>query len=246
MSSLAVAAVLAAATGALLWRPGVVSAGAPDRDLADLARGLEPADGPAGIRRYRLALAVSASLAGVSFLGGVRQWVVAGVLFAVVWAAATRAEPPGPRRTREQVVRDLPHVVRLLGISLTSGASVADALDHVAAALPGPASATLTVARARLSLGAPRDQVWAELARQPGFEPLGRALARADSSGAAVADVVARLGDELAQDARLTVEDRARTVGIRAALPLGVCLLPAFLLIGIVPVVVASVDALQW
>ncbi len=45
---------------------------------------------------------------------------------------------------------------------------------------------------------------------------------------------------------RAEIEDLARTVGVRAALPLGVCLLPAFLLIGIVPVVVASLAALGW
>jgi len=35
-------------------------------------------------------------------------------------------------------------------------------------------------------------------------------------------------------------------VGIRAALPLGLCLLPAFLLIGIVPLVVSALTVLRW
>jgi hypothetical protein len=34
-------------------------------------------------------------------------------------------------------------------------------------------------------------------------------------------------------------EDAARRVGVAAAMPLGVCLLPAFLLLGVVPTVAA-------
>ncbi|HEY9566052.1 MAG TPA: type II secretion system protein, partial [Nocardioides sp.] len=70
--------------------------------------------------------------------------------------------------------------------------------------------------------------------------------ARAHGSGVPVAEVVRRLGVDLAREARADAEDRARTVGVRAALPLGLCLLPAFLLIGIVPVVVASMQAVAW
>ena len=36
-----------------------------------------------------------------------------------------------------------------------------------------------------------------------------------------------------------SAQDRARAVGVRAAVPLGVCLLPSFLLLGIVPLAVS-------
>ena len=48
-----------------------------------------------------------------------------------------------------------------------------------------------------------------------------------------------RLAEELAQRGRAEVEDRARSVGVRAAVPLGLCLLPSFLLLGIVPLAVS-------
>ncbi len=79
-----------------------------------------------------------------------------------------------------------------------------------------------------------------DLAGDPALGPLGRALARSESSGASVADTVARLSEDLGRNHRAEVEDLARSVGVKAAVPLGVCLLPAFLLVGIVPVVVAS------
>jgi hypothetical protein len=61
-----------------------------------------------------------------------------------------------------------------------------------------------------------------------------------------VAAVVERLADDLAETGRAEVEQRARTVGVRAAVPLGLCLLPAFLLLGIVPLVASLVSGLEW
>ena len=57
-----------------------------------------------------------------------------------------------------------------------------------------------------------------------------------------VVAAVERLADDLARAGRAESEDRARAVGVKAAVPLGLCLLPAFVLIGIVPLVVAPAD----
>jgi type II secretion system (T2SS) protein F len=114
----------------------------------------------------------------------------------------------------------------------------------VAAALPGPASRRLAEAVPRLRLGVDPAQVWAGLATDAALGPLGRALARAHRTGAPVVPAVERLSEELARAARAEVEDRARAVGVKAAVPLGLCLLPAFVLIGIVPVVAALLVSL--
>ncbi|RJS46048.1 type II secretion system F family protein [Nocardioides cavernaquae] len=198
------------------------------------------------LRRGRALWAALAGCAGWLFLPGALGGLAAIVLAYAVWTVAARAEPPGARRRREEVRRGLPHVTRLLAIALAGGQAVPAALAQVAAALPGPASEDLAAARSRLAIGVPSQRVWAELSSVPGLEALGRVFARAEVSGAQVADVVSRLADELAAEARAGVEDRARSVGIKAAVPLGLCLLPAFLLLGIVPVVAAAVTALRW
>jgi hypothetical protein len=41
------------------------------------------------------------------------------------------------------------------------------------------------------------------------------------------------------------VEERARGVGVRAAVPLGLCLLPSFVLLGVVPLVVSLLQSLD-
>jgi pilus assembly protein TadC len=74
---------------------------------------------------------------------------------------------------------------------------------------------------------------------------LGRTIVRAHRSGASVATEVAGLADELGRRARVRVEERARAVGVKAAVPLGLCLLPSFLLLGIVPLAVSLMQSLS-
>ena len=84
----------------------------------------------------------------------------------------------------------------------------------------------------RLRLGLDPAAVWADLAADPALAPLGRTLERTRATGGSVAVSVERLAESLAEDARGAVEDRARAVGVKAALPLGLCLLPSFVLLG--------------
>jgi hypothetical protein len=88
------------------------------------------------------------------------------------------------------------------------------------------------------------DAAWRPVLGRPELAPLARAMMRAHRSGAPVTDEVARLADELDRAARARVEGRARTVGVKAAVPLGVCLLPSFLLIGVVPLVAGLLRSL--
>ena len=103
--------------------------------------------------------------------------------------------------------------------------------------MPGPTAQRLDGALARLRMGVDPSLVWGGLADDDVLATLGRTLARAETSGSSVADAVERLADELERSSLAAVEDRARAVGVKAAVPLGLCLLPAFLLIGIVPTV---------
>jgi len=227
---------------------------------AGLAAGLSVAGAPVLPRRG--ARAPSAPTAGApptagwlhrhrplwSLLGGAGAFVVLGGPLApvaavgaavAVWVVIARAEPADLRHRRAELRRDLPHLVELFAATLRSGAAPGDGVAIAAAALPGAAADRLVPVAARLALGLDPGQVWSELAADPELGRLGRALHRAHTSGAPVVAAVERLTDDLAARARADAEERARTVGVKAALPLGLCLLPAFLLIGIVPLVVA-------
>lgn len=188
------------------------------------------------------------SLAGVgtwALLGGAAG-APAGVVVALGVARFVDAgEGRRRRRDEEAARRDLPAAVLLLAVALRSGSAVEAATRQVCAALPGAATARLAATGDRLGLGVDPARVWADLAADPALTPLGRTLARAHRSGAPVAAAVERLADELAAAARARTEDRARAVGVRAAVPLGVCLLPSFLLLGIVPLVAGLLGDLQ-
>lgn len=232
-------AVLGAATAVWLLVPPRVG----------LRAGVEP-DRPGRpdvgwLHRHRVAWSALAGAAALVLVSGPAGPVLAAVAAVGAWIVIGRAEPRDVRVRRAAVRRDLPHVVALLAATLRGGAAPEDGIAQVCAALPGPAADRLAGAAARLSLGLDPGQVWAALAEDPELSGLGRTLARAHRTGAPVVAAVERLADDLARSARAETEERARAVGVRAAVPLGLCLLPAFVLIGIVPLVVALVSGLE-
>jgi Flp pilus assembly protein TadB len=196
------------------------------------------------LERHRGLVAVLAALAPFLLVGGVVG--VAGGLGAGVltWRALEGREPTAVRRRRERVLHDLPAVVDLLAVTLAAGAAPSTALAAVGAAVEGPVVTDLQAAERSLALGRDPARVWRELGERPGLAPLGRAMVRAIESGAAVSDALQRLAEDLHASARLEAETKARAVGVRAAAPLGLCLLPAFVLIGVVPLVGSAVAAL--
>ena len=196
------------------------------------------------LRRWRLLWMLLAAAAAAAFLGGPAGLAAAPVSAMVTWLVIERSEPAQLRNGRELARRDLPHVVGLLADALRAGQPPAEALGVVAGALPGPAAVRLAEVVPRLRLGVDPVQVWTDLAADPALGPLGRALARAHRTGSPVVPAVERLATELSRSARAEVEDRARAVGVKAAVPLGLCLLPAFVLLGIVPVVAGLLTTL--
>jgi pilus assembly protein TadC len=237
MSASIPAVLLGLAVALALPAPPVVfargPARSPDPDLGWLAR-------------HRLALCLLAGVGAGLFVGG-DAGVVAAVLAAGgCWVVIARAEPAEERRRRAAAARDLPQLVRLLAIALEAGAAPVEALAIVVETVPDEIGARLDGVLARLRLGVDPSDAWALLAADPALAPLGRTLGRAHDTGASVAVVVRRLADELAAHQRASVEERARAVGVRAAVPLGLCLMPSFLLTGVVPLVGGLVSGLTW
>jgi Flp pilus assembly protein TadB len=237
----------------MIWLAVACGAGAaalafpPRRAWATRSRASpSPQDERGWMHRGREIWSLLAGLGAAMFVSGVGG-VVAGVaVTAATWSWIGRLDPPSVRRHRELAERDLPGVVHLLATALESGCDVAEALRLVGDALPGPSTDLLGAVPARLALGVPPDVAWRPVLDSDELAPLGRAMVRAHRSGAPVTEEVARLADELERRARVRVEDRARAVGVKAALPLGLCLLPSFLLIGVVPLVAGLLRSLAW
>jgi Flp pilus assembly protein TadB len=188
--------------------------------------------------------ALGAGLATWALLTGVLGLVLGVASAAVTWRAVARMEPRAERRRRDRLTEALPYVVDLMAACLAVGDSPGGALDRVASAVDDPMCSELRAVAARLRLGADSVAVWREVSRHPQLGPLGRCLLRATESGAPVSEAMTRLAEDVRRDSRAEVEARARAVGVRATAPLGVCLLPAFVVVGVVPLVAGSVSVL--
>lgn len=181
--------------------------------------------------------AVGVGLGAWLLVGGL-PGVAAGAVAAVVaHQVLTRAEASSARREREEVQRALPHLVDLFASTVRAGAEPVAGLARVCHALPGPAAARLLPVVERARWGAGGAEAWAAVADDEVLAPLARTMVRSHLSGASVVQSVERLADELARESLARAEDAARKVGVAAAVPLGACLLPAFMLIGVVPTV---------
>jgi Flp pilus assembly protein TadB len=197
------------------------------------------------VLRGRVVWAVLAGGALAGFVSGPVGLAAGAVAAVIAWVAIGRTEPADVRRARQETERDLPGVVQLLAAALETGSGVAEALALVCEACPGAAARALGAVPPRLALGLPPDQAWQPVLHDPVLAPLARSLVRASRSGASVTHEVARLAEELAEQSRSAIEERARSVGVKAAVPLGLCLLPSFLLIGVVPLAVSLLGSLD-
>ncbi|HEY2636247.1 MAG TPA: type II secretion system F family protein [Solirubrobacteraceae bacterium] len=191
----------------------------------------------APLRRLRPLLAAVAAAGGWAMVGGPAGTLAGLLCGAVVWVVLGRGEEPAVVRRRERLLEELPLGVDLLAACLDAGAAPESALETVAHAVGGPVAEEFLGLHHLLEVGADPVQVWRSLAQHPQLAPLGRAVTRAHESGASVSRAMHQLCAELGERRRAEVEARARSIEVKASAPLGLCLLPAFVLLGVVPMV---------
>lgn len=93
-----------------------------------------------------------------------------------------------------------------------------------------------------LVLGADPNAAWAEALKNPATAALARAARRTARSGAALARQAAELAERTRAEARDQAEATAQRAAVAVAAPLALCFLPAFLCLGVVPVVLGLAD----
>ena len=190
-------------------------------------------------RDLRPLISAAAGL-GVAVLIG--HWWGIPIGMAAAFAAAhhlrTR-ESAEARTARLRAVADLPLCADLLAAVLRAGAPVDRAAFAVADALGGPLGERLERTARSLRLGAGPAEAWAHLSDVTGAERLVAAAIRSSASGGALAGALTRLTDDLRADRGVAAEAAAQRAGVLIVLPLGLCFLPAFVLAGLVPVLVA-------
>ncbi|ORW57823.1 hypothetical protein AWC20_13070 [Mycobacterium parmense] len=140
----------------------------------------------------------------------------------------------------------------VLAVCLGAGMAVPVAAAAAAESAPPALARILRRAGALLALGADPAVAWSVPAGLPGgavdaqIDAVLRLARRSASSGAALADAVAELADQCRHDAAHAATAAAERAGVLIAGPLGLCFLPAFVCLGIAPVVAGLAgDVLQ-
>ncbi|WP_327049134.1 type II secretion system F family protein [Microbispora sp. NBC_01189] len=187
--------------------------------------------------RRGAAVALPVGFALFLLVGGAPGLVAAAAAASGVFIAVRRREPAEVRRRRARMEAELPLAVDLIVACLRAGQPMSGAVETTAAAMPGPVGERLTWVGAQMRLGAAPEDAWAALSAEPSLAALSRAMVRAARSGAPVADLLTRLADDARRTARATASAAARRVGVHAVAPLGLCFLPAFVFLGVIPMV---------
>ena len=182
-------------------------------------------------------------LAGVLSAPMAGPWSAALVLLALACARAT-----GRRRETRRLDRDLTAVATiadLLGIALGSGLALGSAIVAVQQRLRPGDDAGLAGVVVELERGRSADEAldaWAGRSQPVG--ELAALLRGAGRSGAAIVDALARLGNDVRRRSRRRAEERARRLPVAMLLPLVTCVLPAFGLVTVVPMVAVGLGRL--
>jgi Flp pilus assembly protein TadB len=125
----------------------------------------------------------------------------------------------------------------LVAESMRAGQPLASALLLAAPAAGGTVAGRLGRVAGLLRLGADPEQAWALVAGDPVLAPVAAGACRSASSGIRLARTFERLAEEVREQRRAAAQARAHRAGVLAMAPLGLCFLPAFVCLGVVPTV---------
>jgi len=213
------------------------------------------------------------TLAGVLGAGAVVSFVIgaqrvtasgangrASLAVAMVQGSMVVGDPPGgpvpsattlrrrqAKRRARMVDAQVPQLLDLLASGSSAGLSAQLALRRSVEAMRGPIAEDLAGLIGRADLGASWRLELERYARGVGSVDLARAVAvleRTDRLGSSLMEATGQLATSVRQARRAAVLERARTAPIKMLFPLVFLILPAFLLLTVVPVLLTTVRSI--
>ncbi|AZQ77729.1 secretion system protein [Flaviflexus ciconiae] len=140
--------------------------------------------------------------------------------------------PPKPQPIDEAMVIDLATAL------VVSGSSIPSALRALGRCLPpGPEAEDAKSAARSLLMGAGWDEAWE--GRSGRLTRLSKALEPAWVDGAPPAIMLRRAASAVRARRLKDSQEAAARLGVRLVLPLGLCFLPAFFLLGVAPIIIS-------
>lgn len=154
--------------------------------------------------------------------------------------ASGRSASPG-RRTG---LRDTAMMLELVAAMLDAGSGIGRSLELVAAAASPEYSGSLRPVVGAMAIGADWETAWrSSAARSPEILALRDALGFAALTGAPSSAILYAQAARMRRERFRAAEKRAASLSVKLVIPLGLCSLPAFICLGVVPVLLALVPS---
>jgi len=165
---------------------------------------------------------------------------------------ATSSTPRRSRRHRKRRVAawrgEIPQFLDLLAAGSTAGLSAEISFRQAASCLHGPLGLDLGDVMRSVDLGIPWREALAAFVERTGDPDLSRmasVLARTETLGVSLRDATRDLAGTVREARRAATLERARTAPVRMLFPLVFMILPAFLLLTVVPVLITTVRSIR-
>lgn len=171
--------------------------------------------------------------------------VVAVGVVVVIWSVPVARSRREARSYREQVRDQLPDVVDMLRLAVGAGLTVRLAIDAVASRCDGVIGERLREVQRRVLLGQRLHEALDSLGDlgEPVI-PLTRALIASDSDGSPLVPSLEQVAAETRLLRRRAAEEDARRLPVKLLFPLVACILPAFILLTVVPLLGGAIRSL--
>ncbi len=176
-------------------------------------------------------------------LGGFWALVcLAGVVVAVQTRQKARI-----RQRRHDIERDLPEAIDLLGLVFGAGRPAAVALAEICERVNEPLRSELHEVVQRSAAGEPFVEALSRLHSSlgPPVADLVYAVSAAETDGVPLGPALIRAAEEAHRRRRVRAEEAARRIPVKMLFPLVLCVLLAFCLLTVVPLLVGSIADLQ-
>jgi tight adherence protein C len=151
------------------------------------------------------------------------------------------------RSRKDEIASALPDVVDLMAVCAQAGLNIPLMMRRVAERAPGVLGEELRTSLKEIDLGVPRKQALAALAernRLPEMDSLVGALVSSERFGTSIASSLPALAAEIRNKRRHHAEEQARRAPIKMLFPLVFLILPAFVLLTVVPLLLGTFQSL--
>lgn len=160
---------------------------------------------------------------------------------ALAWVAPAWAERNRRRRQQVEVVNETPDLVELFRLAIGAGLTVHLAVEAIVPRARGITGQALAAVPGRVALGMRLTDALDPVAEcGDGVRPLVAALVASERYGVALGASLEQVALEARLSRRRRAEEAARRLPVLLLFPLVVCILPAFVLLTVVPRLIGS------